>query len=229
MRCPWALALFLFVLSLTSAPNRANAQACLEIVTVESQLNFRVGEMFEELFADKNPCFVVSYLPSARASKSMIERRFDGEQLRVDAFMPFNNADVVKVPVPILRGKGILVTHDPDIKSISDLGTLVLGLQRGIEWSTSVSKGHLNSILLPNYRIMVDMFTRKRLDAFLIDHINILDHQEKLAGAHKTTIVERNAYLWLAGNHRKLVPAISQTLEDFYASGQSFDRVGSGW
>ncbi|MEQ8392269.1 MAG: transporter substrate-binding domain-containing protein [Thalassospira sp.] len=222
MRLPFTMWLLfaLFVGGVNT--QQAQARNCLDVSTTGDYLGLKVGETLERLFAFKTPCFIVSYLPTVRSSQMLIAGEIDGELLRIADFPPYKNADVVMVPVPLIDGKGILVSSDPDITSVENVGRGVLGVLRGIEWSTMASKGNVNRVLLPTAGVMVDMFNTGRLDAFLIDNINLRQYENKLVDAHKTVVMERDAYIWLAGKHRDLVPEISRVLEEFYADGNSF-------
>lgn len=222
MRLPFMILLLLTLFLGGVGTQSAQARHCLDVSTTGDYLGLKVGETLERLFAFKTPCFIVSYLPTVRSSQMLLAGEIDGELLRIAEFPPYKNADVVMVPVPLIDAKGILVSNSPDIKSVADVGRGLLGMLRGIEWSTLASKDHVNSVLLPSAGVMVEMFNNGRLDAFLINNINLRQYENKLVDAHKTVVMERDAYIWLAGKHRDLVPEISRVLEEFYADGNSF-------
>jgi ABC-type amino acid transport substrate-binding protein len=225
---PWVVILLIIVMSTFADGHRAQAQECLKIVAVEDALNRQLGERFEQQFARQNPCFTVSYLPAARASQSFLSGAYDGELARIADYPPFEGEDVVMVPVPLVAGMGILVARDPKVKTIKDLGHRELGLQRGVEWAITIAKRHINKILLPNADIMVDMFNKGRLDAFLIDNINLRYHASDLVDGHQSVVLERSGYLWLSGRHKLLIPSIVRGLEEFAVDGIDISALGNG-
>ncbi|MDG4718262.1 MULTISPECIES: substrate-binding periplasmic protein [Thalassospira] len=219
------LAMGICILSILSAPPAGQARSCLELSSQNDPISMKVGAALEHLFADQNPCFVVIYNPPARSAQLLLDDEVDGEFLRLADFAPYQQADVVMVPVPLVSGEGILVSRDPKITSFESLGQSALGYRRGTDWSDNLSKFYPNRIAVPSYELMVEMFNKGRIDALLIDDLNLRGYGYMLSGTTRTPLKETSAYVWLAAKHKDLITQITAVLQKFYAEGHSF--IGS--
>ncbi|RCK44987.1 hypothetical protein TH30_13315 [Thalassospira profundimaris] len=213
-----------FLASLVCLTFMSSAQArnCLSLSSPNDYLGLKVGEELEHLFALQSPCFIVSYNPAARSAQMLLDGEVDGELLRIEGFEPYKTADMVMVPVPLIIGEAILVTRDFKVSAIEDISQATLGIRRGTEWSDSLSQGHENTITVPSYELMVEMFKKGRIDAFLIDDLNLREYRDTLAGMNKVVLKQSGAYIWLSKEHENLVPDVARILREFYAQGHSF-------
>ena len=212
---------FCFASILWDAP-RGQAGTCLELSSPNDPISQKVGETLEHLFAGHEPCFTVSYNPTARSAQMLLDGEVDGEFLRLADFSPYQHADVVMVPVPLVRGEGILVSRDKKFTSLESLGQNALGIRRGTDWSDHLSQSYPNRIVVPSYELMVEMFNKGRIDALLIDDLNLRDYEKMLPGTTRTTLKGTSAYVWMAAKHKDLIPEITRVLQKFQGEGHSF-------
>ncbi|MBP3127920.1 ABC transporter substrate-binding protein [Thalassospira sp. ER-Se-21-Dark] len=193
-------------------PISVRALPCLQLAGLEDAIGREVGEKLEHIFAGHDPCLSVQYMPASRSEALLLSGQIDGDFPRLPEFAPYVGAKAVMVPVPLISGEGVLVTSDPAINSVDDLGAVTLGLRRGTKWSSEAAGGHINRIFLPSYDIVVDMFLRRRLDAFLIESNNLKHYEAQLASATKTVVRQGHAYLWLSKKNEKYLPEITRVL-----------------
>lgn len=219
------LAAGICILSILSGPSEGQARSCIELSSQNDPASMKVGAALEHLFADQTPCFVVSYNPPARSAQLLLDGEVDGEFLRLADFSPYQQADVVMVPVALVSGEGVLVSRDQKITSLESLGHSALGYRRGTDWSENLSKFYPNRIAVPSYELMVEMFNKGRIDALLIDDLNLRGYGHMLSGTTRTPLKETSAYIWLAARHKDLITQITAVLQKFYAEGHSF--IGS--
>lgn len=204
---------------LIGQPISVRAQPCLQLAGLEDAVGREVGEKLEHIFVGHDPCLSVQYMPASRSEAMLLSGQIDGDFPRLPEFAPYVGGKAVMVPVPLISGDGMLVTSDPTITSIDDLGAVTLGLRRGTKWSLEASGAHINRIFLPSYDIVVDMFLRGRLDAFLIESDNLRQYEAQLVFATRTLVRHGRAYLWLAKKNERYLPEITRVLNqsDFQA------------
>lgn len=151
-----------------------------------------------------------------------INGQIDGELMRVINFGDYELLGMLRIPIPVIEGEGLLVSYDPTLQTINQMKGRALGILRGMEWQLDISGTYENIMILPNYEIMVDMLIGGRVDAILIDSQSIRQFEGRLDSAAITMLMRRNVFAWIRPEHRRLLPAISDALQDFHASGGSF-------
>lgn len=200
----------------------AFADDCLMFGTTEDVLGRQVGAKFADVLATQNICAKVSYLPAAQSERMFLNGELDGELMRVINFGDYEQRGMLRVPIPVIEGEGLLVSYDPSLQTINQMKGRTLGILRGMEWQLDISGTYDNVVALPNYEIMVDMLIGGRIDAILIDNQSIREFDGRLDDAAITMLMRRNAFVWIRPEHRKLLPAISDALQEFHASGGDF-------
>lgn len=206
---------------LFSAPV-AYADDCLLFGATEDILGHQVGQKFTEVLATQNICAKMSYLPAAQSERMFINGQIDGELMRVINFGDYEQLGMLRIPIPVIEGEGLLVSYDPTLQTIKQMNGRALGVFRGMEWQLDISGTYENIIILPNYEIMVDMLIGGRVDAILIDSQSIRQFAGRLDSAAITMLMRRNVFAWIRPEHKRLLPAISDALQEFHASGGSF-------
>lgn len=200
----------------------AFADDCLLFGATEDVLGRQVGEKFTEVLAAQSICAKMSYLPAAQSERMFLTGQIDGELMRVINFGNYEQRGMLRIPIPVIEGEGLMVSYDPSLQTINQMKGRTLGILRGMEWQLDISGTYDNVMALPSYEIMVDMLIGGRVDAILIDGQSIREFDGRLDDAAITMLMRRNVFAWIRPEHRRLLPAISDALQDFHASGGDF-------
>jgi ABC-type amino acid transport substrate-binding protein len=172
-------------------------------------------------------CVTAISLPGKRIQQALLHGEIDGEFVRIPSYLKRVSDVAVMVDEPVVEGAGLLVSLDPSIGSLQDLGPDMLGILRGFVWQEEAARGHSQVAVANTFEQMAEMLLSRRVKAILIDEYN-LEELPGLEHAHRTTVVEFTAYIVLHKRNAALRESIAQAVRFYKSGGCAFERFHGG-
>ena len=197
---------------MTALPARADGCLRLAIPTSDRYLQPLIDN-FQQAIRGSGICASVARMPAKRATALMLRGLLDGELGRIDSYGEVVGDSALRVPVPLISGKGYMLSRDPALTSPARLGDHSLGVISGIRWQMEVAARVRNVTMAPDLPRLAELLRRGRVDAALINGLSLQRGGLGLENFHRSEVYAANIYLWLARRHEALVPRLRRSLE----------------
>ncbi len=167
-------------------------------------------------------CVVEKGLPARRLTTALLRGDVDGEFLRVAAYQDVVGDAAFPVEEPILNAMGFAVSRDLDITSLKDFGSLKLGILRGIVWQSNLSWNIERVVQANSVEQQVEMLVNGRVDAILIDEINMVRFPG-LMSLPRILIAREDAFIYLHKSQAGMAEPIAKAIRAFKERGCRFE------
>ena len=186
------------------------------------------NKLIKEAFTRLNLNSKVIYLPSERAMRNVNQGIDDGPIARIKGIEK-KYANIIRVPVPILRFKFIAYSLNKDIK-VTDWDSLKpysVGIIRGwkIYEKNVVDVKELTKV--NNVKQLFKLLTNRRSEVVLFEHLRgewWNKHLNAKAYPIGSSIVEKNMFIYMHKKHAALVPKLANVLLEMKKDG-SYQRL----
>lgn len=172
-------------------------------------------------------CVTARPLPGKRITQALLQGEIDGEFARILSYLDHVGDAAVLVEEPVVRAAGYIVTHDPEITAVMELGTRPLGTLRGFLWQEEAVRAASRFVAANSYEQLAEMFLNGRVEAILIDQYN-LERFPELGTRPRTVVAQIDAYIVLHKSKAALSESIAQAVRFYTAAGCVFERYHGG-
>lgn len=159
-------------------------------------------------------CNHAKFGPEKRITSLLLNKKIDGELLRVPAYGKKVSHVAIKVETPVLKANGLLVVQNINHNSLYSLQGNPVGIIRGQQWASQAVEYMNNVIEVSDYLQLPEMMKVNRIAGFLIDDITWKTMLANYPEFHTFFIEDLSAHIWLLKEHASRVPAISEALKN---------------
>ena len=215
-----ALALLLSV-GLTER-SLADDKNCLRFGVQDLPVHRLVAATISEVFTREGICHSLVYLPTRRISRQLLSGNIDGELLRYSFYAEVVQEIAEPVPEKLFELQGLLVSPDPELRSLTQIGNHPVGVLLGNSWAEHERRNLANPVTATTAARLLDMLESKRTVAVLLNSAEwraLKKHHPQLQAA---PVRELPVYVYLAKRHTVWMAAIASAIKKYKESGGSF-------
>ncbi|MEX0299956.1 MAG: hypothetical protein AB3N28_12870 [Kordiimonas sp.] len=177
---------------------------------------------FKIAMKEANICATFIKFPMGRYATALIEGRIDGIVFRVPAFKKILGDAGHMVPEPVISGTALLVSFDPTMTSLSALSDQPIGIRGGTVWTKKIVGNRANVIESSSYDKLVELLTKERVKALLVNSATAARFENELNGATQTVIGDLSVYTWLRSSLKHRSDEIAEAIRAYKAKGKTF-------
>lgn len=205
----------------------ALAEAHLTLGGIEKSVNHRIGAaILEEAYGKIGYRVSFMALPTKRSLHLADKGALDGEVQRVDG-LEKEYTNLVKVPEPLFMHIGSVYTKtvQVEIKDWESLTPYSVGIRRGVKFAEKATAKHPDRLMVGSFEQLIHIIQKGRVDLivgsryYFDDYIrkkNITDVKRIDPPIHVKPL-----FHYLHRKNIELVPALTRTLQEMTASGES--------
>jgi len=189
---------------------------CLQISYTMKMLDPRVPLTVTSKLASRGICVNIRKVPTSRATVMIKNGQLDGEIGRVSRYGDIIGDVVIRIPVSIGEGYGLLVSTSEDLLAFNRLAGLPVGMERGVRWYESFFPPNAVPVIVDDYAAGLKMLETKRIAALLIDSFSLSRISNKPTPLFTQRITpELSAYLYLHKKHAGLVKTVEDAMREW--------------
>ncbi len=178
--------------------------------------------IFKIAMKEANICATYIKFPMGRYASALVEGRIDGIVFRVPAFKEILGDAGYMVPEPVISGKALLVSFDPNITPLAALDKQGLGIRGGTVWTKKIVHNRQNVIESSSYDKLIGLLTKDRVKALLVNSATAARFETELKGSIQTVIGDLSVYTWLRSNLKHRSDEIADAIRAYKAKGKTF-------
>lgn len=200
---------------LTTSVSQAERN-CLQISYTMKMMDPRVPLTVTSTLASHGICVNIRKVPASRATVMIKNGQLDGEIGRVSRYGNIVGDMVIRVPVSIGEGYGLIVSISEDLLAFDQLAGLPVGMERGVRWYKSIFPPNAVPVVVDDYAAGLKMLETKRIAALLIDSFSLSRIKTKPTPLFTQQITpELSAYLYLHKKHDGLAKQVENAMREW--------------
>mgnify|MGYP003135610615 CR=1 FL=1 len=217
---------WLFVLALLlsglSERSLADDKTCLRFGVQDLPVHRVVAATISEVFTQAGICHSLVYLPPRRISRQLLSGDIDGELLRYSFYAEIVQEIAEPVPEKLFEIQGLLVSPDPELRSLTQIGNRPVGVLLGNSWAEREHRNLTNPVTATTAARLLDMLESKRTVAVLLNSAEWAALKKHHPQLHAAPVRELPVYVYLAKRHNVRMAAIVSAIKKYKESGGSF-------
>tara|TARA_R110002110_G_scaffold137735_9_gene323120 strand:+ start:1175 stop:1909 length:735 start_codon:yes stop_codon:yes gene_type:complete len=216
------LALALLLLGGLSERSSADDQTCLRFGVQDLPVHRLVAATISEALTQGDICHSLVYLPPRRITRELLSGSIDGELLRYPFYAEIVQDIAAPVPEKLFELQGFLVSPDPDLQTLEQIGNRPVGILLGNSWAEHEQRNLTNPVTATSAARLLDMLEGKRTVGVLLNSAEwgaLKVHHPQL---HATPVRALPVYIYLAKRHSVWMAPIADAIRKHKETGGSF-------